>query len=100
MKFKVQGETYDSVQELVTAIGEISAQVEDLPETHPGRADLELHRERLIAALPFQDDEDAPLDPPTPGDEVAGDESPSLSVSPPQPPSDEPDTDEDLHDVP
>lgn len=51
MKLRVQGETYDSPAEVLTAIGELSAAMEDMPESSKERADVERHIGRLKAVV-------------------------------------------------
>lgn len=51
MTIKVQGEVYDSPEEVITAIGKLSVTLEDMPESSKERADLERHILRLKDAV-------------------------------------------------
>jgi phage FluMu protein Com len=95
---KVQGETYNSAEEVITAIGELGAQLEDLPETHPGRADLARHIERLRNAV-TPDGAMGDSESPTPQEAATAAESPVIegeqqSPSVVEPPEEEAEDDE------
>jgi hypothetical protein len=47
---KVQGETYDSAEEALEAAATLEAKLDELPESHPSRASLVTHIERLRSA--------------------------------------------------
>lgn len=98
MTIKVQGETYNSPEEVITAIGELSATLEDMPESSKERADLERHIRRLQAAVPTEE----AIRPPSPTsaeEESEVVESPNIQDESPPTPAAKPTAEEEDDDA-
>lgn len=92
-QIKVQGEVYDSPEEVLDAISTLEAKIEELPESSPGRADLERHIQRLREASGA----DAAVLPSTEEAAVGAvaETSPHSEATPPAPDGDEEEEEED-----